>query len=329
VLHLDQVDGDPATIVGGQLGVWQRADGLTLRTANRLFGEKHYSFEADYLERTRKAFGAPLEPTDFQGAPEPSRQHINAWVEEQTETRIKNLLPGDAIDSDTRLVLVNAVYFLGEWLDKFEEGSTRDGDFQAPGGTGTVPMLRRVELSDYAETGEGPTRAQVVGLAYKDTNYGMLVVLPEDIAAVEGSLNADTIAGWRDKMARRTVDLTLPRFTIDPESSLSLKDTLGKLGMKLSFTGDADFTKIANPKDRADRLSISDVFHKCFVKVDEKGTEAAAATAVVMGRGAGAGPEPVEMKVDRPFLFFVIDHGSGAVLFMGRVVDPGQGRERG
>ncbi|HWO26457.1 MAG TPA: serpin family protein [Kofleriaceae bacterium] len=321
---------------------------LVLRIANRLFGEQRYQLEGAYLEKTRAAFGAPLEPVDFAGAPEPARAHINQWVADQTEQRIRDLLPPGSIDPATRLVLVNAIYFLADWLNPFEKEATSALPFTvAPGQTRSAMMMVQQNTYRMAKTdgvsvlelpyaGGDAARgelfhrlglADVLELPYVGGDAAMIIVLPDQafgLEAVEASLDTARLTRWMQALTSQEIILWLPRFVIDPPAALELGWELQALGMVRAFDRErADFTGIASPPQPADRLFISAVFHKAFVRVDEQGTEAAAATAVVEVDGAAPEPEPVlELKIDHPFLFFIVDRASGLVLFMGRVTDP-------
>ncbi|MBX3221101.1 MAG: serpin family protein [Labilithrix sp.] len=296
---------------------------MTLRIANQLFGEKTYTFEPPYLDEVRAAFGAPLEAVDFKTAAEPSRARINAWVEERTEQRIKDLLPEKSLKPLTRLVLVNAIYFLGAWQSPFEAKRTRDEPFMTtPTSSKPVPTMHQVAHVRLAQA-DG---VKVLELPYKGGAASLLVALPDRVdglAALEASLSNATLDGWTRRLATENVHVALPRFEVNPAAPLSLAKELSALGMPLAFERKrADFTKIADPKDPDERLNIDDVFHKAFVKLDEKGTEAAAATAVAMAAGGAAPAKPLEFKADHPFLFFIVDKASGLVLFMGRVTAP-------
>jgi serpin B len=304
------------------LGTAQRPQ-VTLRVANRLFAEKSYALEAPYVARM-SALGAPTEPVDFRRAPGAARVHINSWVAQQTADRIKDLLPAGAINDQTRLALVNAIYLLADWAEPFRKEATRPRPFHAPGkAPREVPTMGQVAHFKY---GEAPG-VQLLEMPYVGGDIAMTFVLPterEGLGAIEGRLDAAQLAAWVGAMKGERVSVALPKFTVDPSQPLKLSDELTRLGMPLAFdTGRADFTGIAAPPDPADRLVISEVFHKAFVKVDEKGTEAAAATAVVMMRAGSAAMQPPKQFVaDHPFLFFIRDTRSGLVLFMGRVVDP-------
>jgi serpin B len=325
VLHLEGT-GEQVLGSAGKLGAFLQspAQPVTVRLANRLFGEKSYGFEPRFLQQTQAAFGAGLEPVDFRTAAEPARQQINGWVASQTERRIQGLIPPKGVDPDTRLVLVNAVYFLGAWAERFDEKQTAPAPFHlTKSETKDVPFMSRI---GHARIASADT-VKVVELAYQGDTFAMTIVLPEapdGLGAVERSLSADKLQQWTNALGEERVSLYLPKFELNPTDSLSLGDTLKSLGMPAAFSRDkADFTGIAKPADPADRLCIAKVFHKAFVKVEEKGTEAAGASAVVMARKGGAAASmPIELRIDRPFLFFIRERSSGTVLFMGRVVDP-------
>lgn len=296
---------------------------VKLRIANRLFGDKSLKLEPSYLAETKRAFGAPLEPVDFRAAPEPARLRINGWVAERTEQRVKDLVPRSGIDADTRLVLVNAIYFLGDWAEPFDAALTRPAPFHVSrGATKDVPTMRLLKPFRAAKV-DGLT---VLELPYRGGQSAMVVLLPDAVdglPSLEASLSPSKLETWLAALGQpQLVRVSLPKFEIAPASSLALRPTLEAMGMKLALDPrQADFTGIANPPEQSERLSIGNVFHKAFVKVDEKGTEAAAATAVVMPRGAKP-PEGLEVVADHPFLFLLRDQASGLLLFMGRVADP-------
>lgn len=327
VLHLDQGDEEASFAVGDafrKLG--ENSPGLTLRIANRLFGEKQFGFEPAFLAKTEASFGAPLEPMDFRKAAERSRKTINDWVSKQTEKKIENLIPMGGVSADTRLVLVNAIYFLGKWDVAFTKERTSPAPFHlASGAKKDVPTMHDTGQRLYGEA-EG---VKLLELGYRESEFAMTFVLPDantGIEGVEAKLSPSQLSAWVSALGSHRTEVSLPKFRIEPSDPLSLGKILGDLGMKRAFDrAEADFTKMANPKDSNERLSISDVFHKAFVAVDEEGTEAAAATAVVMRATSAMMPPPEPAKVfraDRPFLFFLRHKPSGAVLFMGKVVEP-------
>jgi serpin B len=325
VLHLD---GSPAALVPawGDLvkALEDPARPVTLHVANRLFGEKSDTFEPGFLEATRAALGAALKPVDFKEAHEEARATINAWVEKKTENRIRALVPPSGVSRETRLVLVNALYFLGRWKQPFEAAATRPEPFHPrPGESHAVPTMHL--------TGSFPFVArdglEALELPYEGGSLSMLLVLPgtvDGLPAVEDFIDAIGVGGLVATLSPTRTAVALPKFEVNPSGSLSLADVLKPMGLAVAFDRDAaDFTGIANPPDPADRLVLDQVFHKAFVKLDEAGTEAAAATGGAMVRVASApAPPEAEFKADHPFLFFVRDVESGLVLFMGRVADP-------
>jgi serpin B len=297
---------------------------LTLNVANRLFGEKSFTFQQPFLDKTKATFGAPLEPADFKGDPDAARKHVNVWVEEKTEHRIKDLLPPKSITTDTRMILVNAIYFLADWQSPFKKEATFPEAFKAPAGEKKVPTMHQGRPL-HLLSADG---AKILELPYKGNDTAMLVVLPDakdGLPALEAKLTSAKIDEWQKALAAtrpEQVDVALPSFKIEGET-LALSESLKALGMPLAFDVEkADLTGIGIPANPRNRLYLSDVFHKAFVKVDEKGTEAAAATAVVSAEGGGMPPKAVPFKADHPFIFFITDKASGAVLFMGRVTDP-------
>jgi serpin B len=298
--------------------------GVTFRIANRLFGERSYRFEPSYLEATRAAYGAPLEPLDFKRGFEAARVFIDGWVEAQTEKRIPDLVPPGGLDADTRLVLVNAIYFLGDWANPFTREATRSASFRmSPSVKTDVPTMHQTDTFGWMRG----DRFQALDLPYERGGFSMLVLLPDAVdglAALEDSLSADALDRIVATLVPTRVALALPKFEVNPSRAASLSPLLRDLGMSAAFDrGRADFTGIADPPDPRERLFIGEVFHKAFVRSDEKGTEAAAATAVPMMRVGSAMPSrPVPFIADHPFLFLIRDNASGLVLFLGRVSDP-------
>jgi len=296
---------------------------IVFRIANQLFCEKTYTLVPAFVEKTRAAFGAPLELLDFKTAPEPVRVYINEWVEGKTEKRIKDLIPSGGVKPDTRLVLVNAIYFLGDWAQPFEHGATHPAPFHLTASeTKDVPTMNRAAGFRIARK-DGVTALEI---PYKGGELSMMLLVPDEIeglAAVEGALDTKKLDALARAMKTEHVGVALPKFEVNPSDTLSLGEDLEALGMPLAFDpGKADFTGIANPPNPGDGLVIAEVFHKGFVRVDEKGTEAAAATAVVMKLRSMPEAPPRQLKVDRPFLFLIRDNASGLVLFLGRVSDP-------
>ncbi len=298
---------------------------IALNIANRLFGQSGYEFREPFLSLLKEQYDAPMDLLDFRESPEPSRKHINDWVEEQTRKRIRDLIPSGIIKEGTRLVLVNAVYLKAPWATEFQKEATTSEPFHVRGEDAKpVPTMRREAKFGFAQH----KGYRAVSIPYIGHDVHFLVIVPDDVnglADVEKGLTAETLAELA-KMEHRLVNLHLPKFHIEPPS-VELGDALMALGMKTAFDEprrSANFDRMA-PRKPDDYLYISKVIHKTFLDIDEKGTEAAAATAVVMFSAGSAmqRAEPVELKVDRPFLFAIQHVPSGACLFLGRVNDPG------
>jgi len=289
-----------------------------LRTANSIWGQEGKTFLEPFLDTLALHYGAGLYVLDFAADPEGSREVINDWVEDMTEDKIVDLLPEGAISDATRLVLTNAIYFSAAWATPFEVADTAPRPFTTPDGAVDVPTLHQVAELGY---GAGP-RFRAAELPYDGGQLSMVVVVPDllpdeqgdPLALLETELTAAKLDEIVGSLQPANVTLELPKFRYD--APLSLRDRLSELGMVDAFSSDADFSGI----DGGRSLVISDVIHKGFVGIDEAGTEAAAATAVVIDDTAA--PEPAELIVDRPFLFLILDRPTGAILFMGRVLDP-------
>jgi serpin B len=289
-------------------------EGFRLNIVNAIWGQKNYAFLVSFLNTIAENYGAGLRILDFINETEPSRITINDWVSDETEGRIKDLIPQGAISEMTRLVLTNAIYFNAAWQYPFEDDMTSPGAFHLLNGDEiTVPMMEQQESFAYAE-GDS---YQAVELPYDGRELSMVIMLPNSgqFEAFEKAINYQQVKDIINNLERREVRLKMPRFEFD--SSFSLKKTLIEMGMPAAFSADADFSGMTGNKD----LFISDVIHKAFVSVDEAGTEAAAASAVIMELSAM--PEkPIEVTLDRPFIFLIRDIESGAILFIGRVVNP-------
>jgi serpin B len=327
VLHLDLPADEALRAAGTLLAALQDPQQpVALRIANRLFGEQACRFVPAYLEATRAALGAPLEPLDFRRSPEAARARINAWVEERTEQRIRGLIPPGAVDPPISLVLVNALYFLGDWAEPFEAGLTRPWPFHLPGGdTRPVPSMRAERRFAFAENGQ----AKALSLAYKGGALSMLFVLPEardGLPALEESLTASGLESLVGSLRQQKAFVLLPRFRVEPGAALNLVPPLRSLGLDSALDrGRADFTGMADPPDPDQRVFIGGAFHKAFVRVDEEGTEATAATALAMEVTSArprVPPRRAEFIADHPFLFFIRHEASGLVLFQGRIADP-------
>ncbi|MEM9188793.1 MAG: serpin family protein [Myxococcota bacterium] len=288
-----------------------------LRVANRLFGEQTLTWHDAYIGLTRDSYGAALEPVDYKNNPSAVREHINGWVEEQTENRIQDLLPPPAVNSDSRIILTNAIYFKGQWLMPFDEENTEAAPFRLAGGSEVeAQLMTQTEELAFGEV-DG---AKILRLPYVGEELEMVLALPSEpggLSAIEANLSAATLAEWTNATRRQRTQVFLPRFKIDPAEATTLKRHLEEMGMAVAFSDSADFGGMTN-----EPLKISQVFHKAFVEVNEEGTEAAAATAVVMMRGGGMPTQPAVFRADHPFLFFIRDTRDDTILFIGRVANP-------
>lgn len=285
---------------------------VALRIANAPFAQRGMPLEPAYLEALAARYGAGLRLVDYVADTEGARKLINGWVADQTERRIPELLVPGVLTPDSRLTLVNAIYLKAPWLEPFAVEATEPGTFtRADGSTVQVPLMAASAVMRHARG----TGWQAVEIPYIGGSLAMTVIVPDDLAAFEGSFTTDQLASITGGLAETQVTLTFPRFSIETKAQLA--DVLAALGMPSAFADGADFSGITT----AEQLVISDVIHQANIDVDEKGTEAAAATAVVM-RATGMPVEPVTVRVDRPFLFALRDVPTGAVLFLGRVGDP-------
>ncbi|XP_069814204.1 serpin B6-like isoform X2 [Dendropsophus ebraccatus] len=294
-----------------------------LRTANRLYGEKSFTFLDEFLGSTQKYYHADLQSVDFAAKSEDCRKEINSWVEQKTEGKIQDLLPSGSLDSLTRLVLVNAIYFKGNWANQFDKNATRQMPFRLNKNE-TKPVQMMYKKAKYPMTYVGELFTKVLELPYVNNELSMIIMLPDDIEdgttgleKLEQELTYEKFADLTnpDNMDRTEVELSLPRFKL--ENSYDLESVLGSLGMTDAFDmGRCDFTGMSGSRD----LVLSKVFHKSFVEVNEEGTEAAAATgAVIMLRCARFVPR---FTCDHPFLFFIIHKQSRSILFFGRFTSP-------
>jgi serpin B len=308
---------------------------VLLQSVSAPFAQAGYPLEDAYLEALAADFGAGLRQVDYRNDPEGARNLINDWVAARTADRIKELLAQGNVTPATRLVLVNAIYLKAPWQTPFDPDNTKTASFTRADGTKVqVPMMHLTSAatasSFLAAEGDGWVAVQLpyLGSAQGD-GLAMTIVVPDDLTALEAKLDAATIGQLTASdptgaLATRQVDLSMPRFSFD--TSAQLADQLKALGMPTAFDpAVADFSGIADPARTGEGpLSISEVIHQANISVDEKGTEAAAATAVVMGATAGpvTPPPPLVVRADHPFLYLITDQASGAVLFMGQVGDP-------
>jgi serpin B len=298
-----------------------------LTTANALFAQTGYPWRQEFADLTRKNYGAGLVDTDFKADAEGSRLRINSWVEKETKEKIKDLIPAGVIKELTRMVLTNAVHFKGNWASQFKKEATKDAQFHTAGTkTAEVPMMNQQGTFGYGEftyshTRRSGERAQVVELPYVGRELSMLVFLPEtatDLPVMESKLSAKMFDQVSRQLKSETVSVSLPRFKME-WGTRSLVDPLKALGMKAVFGAAADLTGMHSGSEP---LYVSDVVHKAFVDVNEEGTEAAAATAAVVGLRGFSPPPPKVFRADRPFVFLIRENATGSVLFLGRFAGP-------
>ena len=290
-------------------------EGFRLNIVNAIWGQEGFNFLQGFLDTLAENYGAGLRLLNFIANPEQCRQIINEWVSKQTEDRIKDLIPEGLIDKDTRLVLTNAIYFNAAWLNQFEENDTQKGDFHLlNGNTVSTDMMHQTENMGYT-SGEG---YQAVELPYDGNELSMIIMVPDkgQFQQFEDSVNSDLLNSVVQGISSARVALTLPKYEF--ESEFNLNDAMKEMGMPVAFSGAADFSGMTGNRD----LFISDIVHKAFVSVDENGTEAAAATAVIMKLTSAPVNETISVTIDRPFIFLIRDIPTGTVLFMGRVVNP-------
>ncbi len=288
---------------------------MQLSIANSVWAEQTFTFLPDFLDTLSVNYGAGIQLMDFINSPDPSRKIINQWVSDETKDKINNLLPENSITSDTKMVLVNAIYFKADWLSPFDANDTYDSSFKLLDGSEvTVPMMGQQLYIPYF-VGDGYAVAE---LPYAGESAVMTLLVPDEgrfeeiEAQIDGAMFNEALAN----LAPADVTLRMPKFEF--ESPFNLSDALIDMGMPLAFDENrADFSGMTDQQD----LYIGNVIHKAFVAVDEKGTEAAAATAVVMEGATAMMPENV-LTINRPFLFFIRDVETGQILFIGRVLNP-------
>jgi serpin B len=293
--------------------------GYQLRVADALWAEKDFTFLDGFLKLTRSDYDAGFNRLDFKGAAEASRATINQWVEEKTDDKIKNLLPPGSVTPATRLVLTNAIYFKGDWQSQFAKAQTKDEDFHLSATQSVkAPLMHLTSKLGYFNGGT----FQAVEIPYKTGELSMILLLPNDaggLPALEQSLTGANAKQWLSQLRPGfNVVLTMPKFKMTQQFQLG--GTLSAMGMATAFDRSAaDFSGMTGNRD----LWISAAIHKAYIDVNEEGTEAAAATAIGMRSMAMARPQPpIVFRADHPFLFLIRDNHSGAILFMGRVVDP-------
>jgi serpin B len=300
----------------GELNEAGKKGAFELNVANALWVQEGYKLLKGYLSLLEEQYKAKPHEADFVKATEEARRKINSWVEEKTNGKIKDLIKPGVLSALTRLVLTNAIYFKGKWASQFEKGQTSDAEFTLVGKEKVkVPLMSQKGNFRYLERED----IQALELPYTGDALSMLVLLPKkagEIGKLEELLTLDILDKWIADLRKAEVMVYMPRFKMTSEFGLA--DTLKKMGMKDAFSlPPADFSGMTGKKD----LLISAVIHKAFVDVNEEGTEAAAATGVVM-RMEAVPTRPVVFRADHPFLFLIRDTRSGAILFLGRLMNP-------
>ncbi len=310
---LDQAITQRGAEVGEEMGT-----GFELNVANAIWGQEGYPFRAEYLDVLAQHYGTGLRTLDFSASPEAAREAINEWVKQETEGKIEELIPEGGLNELARLVLTNAIYFKAAWKHQFTEELTVEMPFTTLEGEEIpVPMMKQTLQIRYAE---GETY-QAIELPYVGSLMSMVIVMPNegDFETFEDSLDAERMDGVLDTLEGQNVALTMPKF--EYETRYQMVEILTEMGMPAAFSPqEADFSGI----DGSMELFIQSVIHKAYVSVDEKGTEAAAATGVTVGI-TSAPAEPVQVEIDHPFIFIIRDIESGTILFAGRVLNPGSG----
>ena len=300
-----------------QLNQEQEKNGMELDFANGIWAQKDHVFLAAFLDVARQSYGANLRQIDFRTRSETARTEINDWVGHETKGKITDLIQPGVVNPATQLVLVNAIYFKGQWAREFDKQNTANAPFSV---TSTqklpVPLMNLTADFKYAEVGG----LQLLELPYAGDGFAMVVLLPRDVDGLknlENLLNKQTLDHWLTQARELNVAVLLPKFKL--AAQFSLAKPLGEMGMTDAFSPGADFSGMDGERD----LFISAVVHKAFVDVNEEGTEAAAATGVVMRMNAVRMPRPTPIfRADHPFIFLIRDLHSGSILFLGRVVDP-------
>ena len=295
----------------------QASGNVAFNIANALWIQQDFDVLESFLTIVKEYYQAGVFQVDFQTAYEEVRARINAWVEKQTNQKIKDLLAPGTLSALTRLVLTNAIYFKGNWATQFDKEQTQEEPFWPnPEKKVMVPMMHRKGMAQYTED----DAMQILQLPYTGEDLSMVVFLPkakDGLVSMEPQLSLEDMTRWIELCAVREVEIFFPKFTLT--SQFSLSDRLKTMGMIEAFSENADFSGIEAGKS----LNISDVIHKAFVEVNEEGTEAAAATAVIIGVTSVSEPQPIPVfNANHPFLFLIRDKQTGSILFMGKIMNP-------
>jgi serpin B len=303
--------------LGSGLAKLQEGGHIKLRTANSVWPQQGYPLLHDYLSLVQRHYGVSVAPLRYRDAPEAARETINRWVETRTDHKIKDLIQPGVLAALTRLVIVNAIYFGGEWASKFQASLTRSGPFLiSPGRSVPISLMKQEGEFRYGEV----ESIQVLELPYLGRTLSMLILLPREkdgLKQLEHSLSVENLARWRNALREQEVEVYLPRFRTT--CTFRLDQTLSAMGMADAF--DANKADFSGMDGRPGWLCLGAVLHKTYVDVSEEGTEAAAATPVMAQPTAAEGQPPV-FRADHPFLFAICEAQNGTVLFFGRLADP-------
>jgi serpin B len=319
VLHFPENDSQRRQSFASAYDKFNAKDaGYMLSTANALWVEKDYPLLENFTTDIERYYHGTAKNVDFKEATEDTRKMINSWVEERTNNKIKDLIFPGGISPQTQLVITNAVYFNGTWVRSFDKNATRNGEFKTGDGwtiqTPFMSSLGSESRFNYTEAGD----MQMLELPYQGGRISMIILLPksDDISSLERSLSAGRLAEWKKGLQEGRVDIYIPKFTF--AAKYNMAKNLEEMGMPTAFTPEADFSGINGRKD----LFINEVIHQAFVDVNERGTEAAASTVVVMPTMALDAPRTTIFDADHPFVFLIQDIETSNILFMGRVSDP-------
>jgi serpin B len=315
--YSDGVHDSNAALIRGLTSAPEGSGELSI--ANSIWPQRDFRLLGSFTDIIAAKYEAEITQLDYQNQPDHARGIINDWVAGRTKDKITDILQPGSVLKDTRLVLVNAVYFKAPWMDEFHETLNYEADFfTTPDASSTAKMMRSVRKTPYCETDD----AQILKLPYAQGTYSMSLILPRErhgLSELESKFDADAFGILLSKTERRNVDVNMPKFTL--ESTFNIVDAMSALGVKSAFDANlADFSFMDGRRD----LFISTATHKAVVEVDEKGTEAAAATAIGVARATAVvrEDEPIVFRADHPFIFVIQDEASGTILFMGRVMRP-------
>ena len=297
-------------------------DDFRVHVVNSVWGDGSYTWEQPFLDTLAQSYGTGVYLADFINQPNPERVRINSWVSEETQDKINDLIPDGAVNSDTRMVLVNAMHLKLPWEIPFQQSATEAGDFTTADGS-TVSadfMSQQASLAYYEDD-----KAQIASLPLVGRQMSLVVALPKgDLASFEADMDTDYWNSTWEARSSQEVEIELPKFSFTT-ASIKLRDIFESLGMQVPFVqAEADFYGMCSNPPNNERLFIADIIHKAMMAVDENGVEAAAATAVLMSGGTSVPPTPVPMVVDKPFVVAIVDEPTGSILFLGRITDPTQ-----